>query len=251
MNGIKILLTVFFMMLSGLGNCAAAQDLQAQADKLREAGKTLDALDLYNRALVGYQKERNYGAILYVLTGRLISWQHLYNHENSKVYAILARKEAEAIMSISKEFGIHDKDHLIHYLLGKSCIFLEDFSCAESEFQQAVDLYPSGQAEKGDWMAHLGEAVYRNGQKEKGKAIILSGVDYINAHAQGLESYTVNVWISGAYLRLAKILINDDLNEAKFYLQKGEEVTSGDERLVIRRQQVEKLKKKIEKQELR
>lgn len=225
---------------------ASAEMLQEQADVLREEGKTLDALNLYNQALVSYQQKHNYNGILGVLCGRLISWQHLFNHEEDKVYAILARKEAESMLAIAQEYDIHDRDYLIHFLFGKSCIFLKDFKCAEIEFKQAIDLYPQDNAEKGDWLAHLGEAIYKNGRKEEGEKVILEGVHQIRAHQKEEDSFKINVWMSGAYLRLAKILINDQKIElAKIYLLKGEEIVLKDPRLVIRKQQLEILIKKM------
>ncbi len=224
-----------------------AESLQHQADVLREEGKTLEALNLYNQALVDYQKRHDYNGVLGVLTGRLISWQHLYNHGEDKVYAILARKEAEAILAIAQEQGIHDRDYLIHFLLGKSCIFLKDFPCAEVEFKKAIDLYPHDNAEKGDWFAHLGEAVYKNGRKQEGEKLILEGAQQIQAHQQEEDSFKIHVWLSGAYLRLAKILIQDNQQErAKTYFLQGEEIVSKDPRLVIRQQQLEMLKKRLQ-----
>ena len=183
-----------------------------------------------------------------VLSGRLISWQHLFNHEEDKIYAILARKEAESMLTIAQEYGIHDRDYLIHFLFGKSCIFLKDFNCAEIEFKKAVEVFPHDNAEKGDLIAHLGEAIYRNGRKEEGERVILEGVQQIQAHHNDYDSFRINVWISGAYLRLAKILINDNrIEQAKIYLHKGEVIVLNDTRLVIRKQQLEILKKKIDK----
>lgn len=225
----------------------SAEMLREQADILREKGKTLDALNLYNQALVSFQKRRDYNGILGVLSGRLISWQHLFNHEEDKVYAILARKEAESMLAIAQEHNIHNRDYLIHFLFGKSCIFLKDFKCAEIEFKQAVDLYPQDNAEKGDWLAHLGEAIYKNGRKEEGERVILEGVQQIQAHQDVEDAFKINVWISGAYLRLAKILISDQKSEqAKTYLSKGEQIVLKDPRLVIRKQQLEILKKKMD-----
>lgn len=226
---------------------ASAEMLREQADVLREEGKTLDALNLYNQALVNYQQKHDYNGILGVLSGRLISWQHLFNHEEDKVYAILARKEAESMLVIAQEYGIHDRDYQIHFLFGKSCIFLKDFKCAEIEFKQAVDLYPQDNAEKGDWLAHLGEAIYKNGRKEEGERVILEGVQQIQTHQEEEDSFKINVWISGAYLRLAKVLISDQkVEQAKIYLSKGEQVVLKDPRLVIRKQQLEILKKKMD-----
>lgn len=240
--GIALTLTV----LNTVCMASPAEVLREQADILREEGKTLDALNLYNQALVNFQQKHDYNGILGVLSGRLISWQHLFNHEEDKVYAILARKEAESMLAIAQEYGIHDRDYWIHFLFGKSYIFLKDFKCAEVEFKQAVDLYPHNNAEKGDWLAHLGEAIYKNGRKEEGERVILEGIQQIHAHRDVEDSFKINVWISGAYLRLAKILIRDQkIEQAKIYLSKGEEIVLKDPRLVIRKQQLETLKKKI------
>lgn len=225
---------------------ADSRILLDQADVLREEGKTVEALNLYNQALVNYQKNHDYNGVLNVLCGRLISWQHLFNHEEDKVYAILARNEAESMLAIAKEYGIHEKDYLIHFLFGKSCIFLKDFDSAEIEFKKAVEMYPQENAEKGDWLAHLGESIYKNGRKEEGERLILEGVQQIQAYQKEEDSFQINVWISGAYLRLAKILISDNkIEQAKIYLAKGEKIILQDPRLVIRKQQLEILRKKI------
>jgi len=216
------------------------------ADALREEGRTLEALDLYNQALVDFQQNHDYNGILAALSGRLISWQHLFNHEEDRVYAILARKEAEAILAIAQEHNIHDKDLLIHFLLGKSCIFLKDFKCAEMEFTQTVALCPQDSAEKGDLLTHLGEAIYKNGRPEEGERMILEGVQQIQTHQEGRDPFTMNVWISGAYIRLAKILMSDQkMEQANIYLSKAEEIILKNPKLVIRKQQLDILKKKI------
>ena len=236
---------MMLMALNGICGAECAETLHKQADVLREEGKTLEALNLYNQALVEYQKKQGYRGILDVLAGRLISWQHLFNHDEDKTYAILARKEAESMLAIAEEQGIHDRHHLIHFLLGKSSIFLKDYQNAEFEFQKAIDLFPNNNAEKGDWLAHLGEAIYQNGRKEDGERVILQGIKHIQTHQDDVDSFRVNVWLSGAYLRLTKILLNDNHSQqAKIYLQKGEEIISNDPRLVIRKQQLDILKSK-------
>jgi len=225
---------------------ADPQKLQIEATILREEGSTLEALNLYNCALVEYQKEHNYSGIIDVLCGRLISWQHLFNQEEDKTYAILARQEAEAMRNVANHFEIHDKDYLIHFLFGKSAIFLKDFAEAEKEFRKAVELYPDANVEKGDWLAHLGEALYCNGNREEGIITVLQGIEYIQKNAKEVDQFKINVWLSGAYLRLVKILIDDGkFEEAKIYLQKGEEIVLNDPTLVIRKQQLEKLYKII------
>lgn len=137
---IKKIITVIALTLSSACWADTAEMLKHQADVLREEGKTLEALNLYNHAFVSYQQKHDYNGILDVLYGRLISWQHLFNHEEDKVYAILVRQEAESMLCLAQEYGIHDRDYLIHFMFGKSCIFLKDFKSAEIEFKKALEM---------------------------------------------------------------------------------------------------------------
>ncbi len=143
----------------------------------------------------------------------LISWQHLFNHGEDKVYAILAMQEAESMLAIAEGYDIHDRDHLIHFLFGKSCIFLKDFR-AEIESDRTL---PSRQCGKRGLDGPFGRGDLPEWAKRGGERVILEGVQQIEAH-NDIDSFRINVWVSGAYLRLAKLLINDNIDQAKIYL---------------------------------
>jgi tetratricopeptide (TPR) repeat protein len=218
---------------------ATATELQKQADVLREEGQSLKAIDVYNQAIVRYQEDKDYANMIGALTGRLLSWKHLFYKTEDKIYAIFVKKEAEAMLEIAKEHQLLDRIYLIHFLNGTSAILLKDYPVAEKEFGQAVELYPNDNAEKGDWIAHLGEAIYRNGRKEEGKKLILQGVQIIEEKSSQIDSFIFNVWVSGAYLRLAKLLKPDNLEESQIFLSKAKKIIDSDDRLVIRKQQLE------------
>lgn len=69
--------------------------------------------------------------------------------------------------------------------------------------------------------------------------MILDGVQIIDAHATELDPFLYNVWVSGAYLRLAKLLKTDNPEESHFYFEKAKKIIDSDNRLVIRKQQLE------------
>jgi tetratricopeptide (TPR) repeat protein len=197
------------------------------------------AIDLYNQAIVRYQEAKDYAAMIGAQTGRLLSWKHLFYKTEDKIYAIFVKKEAEAMLEIAKEHDLLDKFYLIHFLNGTSAILFKDYNSAETEFSKAVELYPDENAEKGDWIAHLGDAMYRNGKKEEGKKRILQGVELIKERASQIDSFIFNVWVSGAYLRLAKLLRTDNPAESQQFLNLSKEIIVSDSRLVIRKQQLE------------
>lgn len=232
--------------VSTAGFAGSAKEMHQQADIFREEGETLEALNLYTHALILFQKEQDYKGVLGVLCDRLISWQHLFSHEEDRIYAIFAKNEAEAMRIIAQEHNIQDRNYLIHFLFGKSYMPLKNFEQAECEFKQALDLYPYDNAEKGDWLAHLGEAMCRNGKPEEGEAFILEGIHQIHAHQNEEDSYRIHVWTSGAYLRLAKILIDDQkIEEAQICFAKAEEIILNDPRLIVRKQHLEAVQKKF------
>lgn len=228
------LTSVFFSAFATTG-----LELQKEGDILREEGKSLNAIDVYNQAIVRYQEDKDYANMLDALTGRLLSWKHLFYKTEDRIYAIFVKKEVEEMLEIAKEHNLIGRLYLIHFLNGTSAILLKDYSSAEIEFNHAVERYPSENAEKGDWIAHLGDAMYRNGKKKEGKNILLKGVSMIKENSSQIDSFLFNVWVSGAYLRLAKLLKADNPEESQLYLNQAKEIIDSDKRLVIRRQQLE------------
>lgn len=59
------------------------------------------------------------------------------------------------------------------------------------------------------------------------------------------SAFRKNVWLSGAYLRIVTMLLKDDPKKAKEYFQKAEEIINSDKRLVLRKGQLEKLKRAL------
>lgn len=213
--------------------------LQKEADILREQGQSLEAINLYNEAIVHYQETKDYSHLLSALTGRLLCWKHLFYKTKDSLYAIFVQKEAETMEEIALIYGFQDRLFLIHFLNATAATQFEQYSRAETEFAKALALYPTDTAEKGDWMAHLGDAMYRNGKKEEGLALILQGIQQIKDHASEIDSFRFNVWISGAYLRLAKVLKSDNAAKSEFYLNQAKTIIDSDNRLVIRKQQLD------------
>lgn len=228
-----------------LAFATTATELQKEADLLREEGKSLKAIDVYNQAIVRYQEDKDYANMMGALTGRLLSWKHLFYKTEDSVYAIFVKKEAEEMVEIAKEHNLLDRLYLIHFLNGTSAILLKDYSTAEIEFQKSVELYPFENAEKGDWIAHLGDAMYRNGKKQEGKNTILQGVSLIQQRSSQIDSFLYNVWVSGAYLRLARLLKTDNLEESQSFLNQAKEIIDSDNRLVIRKQQLDAFMKNM------
>jgi len=229
---------MFLAVLLALTFAASDVPLLNQADTLREQGKSLEAIELYNILIVQAANEKEDQTLVSALTGQILSWKHLYYKTNDKVFAILVKTGTESLERISKEKGLQNK-HLVYFLKGQADLLLQEYSSAEQSFQSALIFYPSNDAQKGDWTAHLGEALYLSGKKEEGKAKLLEGIDMIQAKAKDVDPFLIHVWTSGAYLRLAKLLKHDDPAASQLYLDKAKEIIDSDPKLVIRKQQLD------------
>lgn len=234
---------MFGVIMSIIATTSTFADLgtkfREEADVLREEGKSLKAIDLYNQAIVNLQEAKEYANIIPALTGRLLSWKHLFYKTQDKIYAIFVKKEAETIMDFAKAYNLMDRLYLFHFLNGTAASLLNEYDLAEKEFGQAILLYPFEHAQKGDWIAHQGEAMYQNGKKEEGQERILEGVALIQTRSSDIDSFEYNVWVSGAYLRLAKLLKVDNPKTSQEFYNMAKEIIDKDDRLVIRKQQLD------------
>ena len=71
-------------------------------------------------------------------------------------------------------------------------------------------------------------------------------MEIIESHASEVDPFRKNVWVSGAYLRLAKLLLEEGkTEEAAPYFQKAAAIIHSDPALVIRKRQLDALRQKF------
>ena len=202
---------------------------------MRESGQTLDALDMIHRALEQFVVEKNYAGQAHCLLSRAICWQHLYQfHASEPVYASLYRKDAEAMLEIVLSKQIANETANAYYITAKAQMMMGNFDRAATLFQDALKyLDPARQAQAADWQANYGKALYLHGQKEQGLELMIRSLEALRQHAKEVDSYTANVWISGALLRLA------ECTKEEKYLTEAKQVINSDPKQIVRKKQLE------------
>lgn len=238
-------LILFGALMWTLSLSANPAELQKQAFELREQGQTLQSIALYDQALDQFQKEKNYNGMFSVINGRLIAWKHLFYESEEPLYALFVRQHAEALQFLVQKHGLSDRQALVSFQLGTAHTQLKEYKEAEAELTKAFQLYPRDDAEKGDWLAHLGFVQYLNGKKELGKANILEGIAQIKANTSTADAFRINVWLSGAYLRLAILLEKDEPELSRTYSEQAETIIKAHPELAIRSRQLAKWKKML------
>jgi len=190
------------------------QELHSKGGQLREEDRHDEALQFLTLAVVAYQREENYRGLIDALKDRTLTWKHYFLLTNDKVYAFLAQKDAEAMLAIAQEYNLEDKLDTAYFRLGEVAMLFNDYRDAIDYYDRALVVYRGPLSEKGDFRYHLGEAVYRSGDKTKGKKIILEGLREIREGASERDPFLIHVWESGVHMRLAEILKDDEPEKA-------------------------------------
>lgn len=223
----------------------SASELHRKSEELRESDKHIDALKLIEEAIVKYAEDKNHEGISRALQSRFLIYKHLFLLKRDESFAILGQKDAESSLAITQKHNVSDVISSCYFRLGESAMLFEDYKKAVDNYKKAIDTYVGFKAERGDYRYHLGEALYKNGKKEKGKKIMLQGLREIQENARETDSFLIHVWESGCYMRLAELLRDDEPDMAKKYLNNAQKIAKSDPRLIIRRRQISQLSNKF------
>jgi tetratricopeptide (TPR) repeat protein len=220
-----------------------AQKLHLKGLTLREEDKHTEALKYLKEALIEYHKEGDFRGLIDALKDRCLTYKHFFLLTKDEAYAVLAKKDAEAMLKTAKEFNLKDKLSTSYFRLGEIAMLSLDYQTAINNDQMALKFFSVCDYDKGDLRYDLGEAVFQNGEKAKGKALILRGIEEIKKGQKGIDPFLIHVWLSGAFMRLAELLWKEDQTESEKYLLEAEKIIKNDSKLVIRKRQLEELKK--------
>lgn len=218
--------------------------LHQKAEKLREQDKHLEALKVCEEAILNYQKEKNYIGLCSILQSRSLTYKHLYLLTNDISFAILAKKDNESSILISQKNKLKTI-YSAYFRYGDTLMLFNDYKNAILNYQKALNLYPKIDSEKGDYQYHLGEALYKNGNKKDGLKNILEGLKIIRENKSKTDSFLINVWESGCLLKLTELFYKDNPNDSQKYFQQAKDIINTDKRLIIRKRQLKELSVKL------
>lgn len=221
------------------------ENLLVLGEELREVERHDEAICYLSLAIAKFQRDKLYAKMVDALKGRVLVWKHFFLLTNDYSYAILAKKDAEAMLAIAQEKKIKTKLSTSFFRLGEVDMLYKNYDSAIANYQKARKYFSGIKAEKGVFRYHLGEAVYENGDKDKGHKLMLEGLHEIQQNAQGVDPFLIHVWESGCYMRLFYLLRVDKSDLARGYLAKAGEIVNSDPKLVIRRRQFKELSKMI------
>jgi len=219
--------------------------IHVEAEIERENDHLLEALKLLEEAIVGYQKEEDYEGLGQALQSRVLTYKHLFLLSKDDVFAILAKKDAEASLEITQKHNLTSRLGSCYFRLGEVEMLFNNHKQAVENYQKALDNYSGTNSEKGDYRYHLAAALGKIGQSEEAERMMLQGLSEIRENNGEVDPFLTHVWESGCLMRLAELFVKKDEERARRYLREAQEIIENDPKLVIRKRQLEALRKTL------
>lgn len=220
-----------------------------KANEARENSRLEESLSLFDQALILASENRDIELFCEAISGRSISLRHLADKNGDGNLLILAMHELKAAVDAAEDSGIKESLALPHFQLGSVLEKLNKLPEAADAYEKAVtnleDDPPKAHnrpAVKADFKIHLYAAEHKNGNREAFDKLQEAVGELEKAEE---DSYNKNVWISGAYMRMAELLKDEQKAQANEYINKAKGIIDSDPRLSIRLTQWEKLSSEI------
>lgn len=223
--------------------------IHGEAAEAREKGETLKALSLYHQALAAYQAEGDDLGFAEALADESISLRHMFEATEDKNWLILAKHDNMAGVEIAQKSGNKEALALPLFNLARVQHALGEFDEAVKNYKAALKSLEENPpkihkikertAMVADFKSHMNVAEYKAGDKsaleraEKSLKELEEGTE--------ISDYNKKVWLSGAHMRIAEMLREDDPQKAHKHLNEAKKIINSDERLVLRQKQWDKL----------
>ncbi len=219
--------------------------LHAQAAQAREKGEFEESLDVNDRALIAYDADGDILGFAEGLSCRAITLRVWANLTDSKRILTLAKHEMMASVEIARQSGQKAALAVPLFTLAQVLEDLGELPRAVESFKEAVEniqnnppVLHNRPAVLANMQINLATCEYKAGDKS---ALARAEDALRQLRASEEQKYNKDVWLSGGFMRIAEMLLVDDLNKAKEYLKKANEIILGNAELTVRNLQWEQL----------
>lgn len=221
--------------------------LHQQASAQREQGQTSEALQTYAAAMTEYTAAQNLEGVVRVLLEQDLCWKHFYQTDMENTLYLQHRTMACSLADAIREqqplpFALQS---LIAFHMAQLSEDAGDLESAQSEYLQALLHAKVNEPQRANILLHLAPVEWALEEHGRSRQTWQQGMELLERTNGDLELYTHQVWLSGAHLRWAEAVAEDDLNEAKKHLQLAHEIIDSNPNLVLRRQQWERLNEEL------
>ncbi len=222
------------------------KQMRQRATLAREKGQFIHSLSYSDQALLAFDALQNPSDFAEALANRSITLRVYAGLYRSRQVLTLAKYEMLGSVAIARASGDARSLSMPLYNLAQIQEDLGELPSAVLSYREAVAVMEEHPPEAhnrpsvlANMKLHMETCEYASGDKTAlSRALLaLSALE----HADEPSVYNKLVWISGGYLRLARILREDDNTKARMYLEKAKEIIDTNPELVLRRQQLQQI----------
>src|SRR2546429_2172888 len=189
---------------------SVSRDLHRLAEKVRELGDPVRALILFQEVLVYDIRLDDHVGVAQAFWSMGMCFKHLFGSTKMVLFAKLCRQRAEDSLKEAREHNLERELAPALLLLGQAALLLGDPEEAVRHFEEMLNHFDGvgrPEAERGDYIYHLGEALCRLGRVKEGVSMIHQGLSHIRQHRGEMEAepvgcFLADVWESGGEMRL-------------------------------------------------
>lgn len=230
-------------------NSERGREIQGKAEHAREAGDFVKALELTDQATVMYAQDNDIQGLSEVQSSRLLTFRHLFEQTEKGEYLVLAKHAAEAGVEIAEKTNNPEALSMPYFNLAKAYESLSQLDLAVTYYEKAIETkekfpgtYHNRPGVLADMKIHKSVAQYKTGHKAA-LADALQAVDDLQSSDE--PRYNKDVWLSGAHMRIAEVLLASNKDEARKHIETAQQIVDANPELLLREKQIAKLRKKL------
>lgn len=223
------------------------REIHALAEHAREGGKFEDALKHLAEARYAYIMDGDLLGASESLSSEVFTYLHLAEQTGKTEFKLLAEISAMQAIKMAEMSNQPEALAIPYHTLGKVQEDLGEWSEAVDAHQKAIEVMQKNPPERHNRPAYLAEInshLYQD-RYMAGNKDALSGIDQaieVLEKNEGNEpKYNRDVWLSGAYMRKARVLRTDNPEVAKEAMLKAKAVIDANPDLGLRLKQWEKV----------
>jgi len=205
----------------------------AEIFKAREGGDFTFALTLLNILEAAFQDSGDNKSLVRVETERAANLRHQY--KVSKNLQLL--EEAWNALARAEKL-VTPPENALTFWQAQVLFEQKNYQAAKEKYSAALAGLDTNtkNGQYGDYQTHLGVVTFLLGGEAAGMELVDQGIKLLLQEKATTDDYNHKVWLSGAYIRQAKLLaLQGEKEQARTALAQAHAIIEADERLEIRR----------------
>ncbi len=228
-----------------------AHTLHQQAQEFREQAQSVEALALYEKALVEYISEQDAEGIIRVLLEKVITYRHLFFFTKQYIYIELAAttlQMAEHMANLNKELLDSELHATVIFHIAQITEAMGESEEAVQVYEEALEYLPKEMtANKANILSHLALSEWHSGKKEDAMKHFSEAHNYLETNSETQDAQTNIIWLSGSHLLQAEAVCETNVKEALQHIKVVKKLLNSEEEYPIRWKQMREIEERIEK----